>query len=100
MLAPNYWLAYVIKLLDKHILLQIHALITERHEKMAVINHLMETFSLGVGIQNKMRKRQPLPPGLMKPKKIPQRKGARKVRRPSAYEQTQKLMSELSWPTY
>lgn len=60
------------------------------------------TFSLGVGILfPKMRKRQPLPPGLMKPKgNIPQRKGARKVRRPSAYEQTQKLMSELSWPTY
>lgn len=61
------------------------------------------SFNFGLGIKFPKPKQPPIIPmsrlqNKQQQRNQPQRQ--RNVRKPSAYEQTQKLMNELSWPTY
>lgn len=73
--------------------------------KQAGISHSFDghSFNIGLGIRFPKPKKQPIiPMNLLQDKKQQRNKAPRKrnVRKPTAYEQTQKLMNELSWPTY
>ena len=61
------------------------------------------TISLGIGFHLKHKqKKYALPPELLKQQQPPRQKQNRRRRsnQPSTYQQTQKLMNDLSWPTY